>query len=84
MVFKSFSTDAPFLFGEAENEPCLHYLMDFHLLKTNILTSITTMLHLLPYQMEGLISLFGFMLNYEPICLFVDVTNMRVSVCLCH
>lgn len=78
------STDAQFLTGEAENEPCLHYLMDFICWKQNILTSITTMLHLYPYQLGGLNNLFGSMFNYELLhrCVFIDA-NYYVCECVC-
>lgn len=50
MVLKSASSDAPILRGEAENEPCLHYLTPYEYwissLKGKCAVSTTTGLHL--------------------------------------
>lgn len=58
MILKSSTSDAPTLFGEAENEPCLHYLIATKYWISSAL-SITTAPHLYSYQREGLITLFG-------------------------
>lgn len=84
MVLKSASSDAPILFGEAENEPCVHYLMATKYWISSAL-SITTAL--CSYQPEGLITLFGsvwinvlIMGRFTAFCLFVDVNDITKCV----
>lgn len=84
MVLKLASSDAPILFGEAENEPCLHYLIvtEYWILSA---VSITTAPHSYSYQPGGLITLLdqcGIMFNerlchcFWFVCLFVDVNML--------
>lgn len=65
MVLKLTSSDAPILFGEAENEPCLYYLIVTEYWISSAV-STTTAPHLYSYQAEGLITLLdqcGIMFN---------------------
>lgn len=62
MVLKLASTDAPILFGEAENEPRLHYLIVTEYWISSAI-SITTASHLYSYQPVALITLSGSVWN---------------------
>lgn len=58
MVLKLASSDAPILFGEAENEPRLHYLIVAEYWISSAV-SITSAPHLYSYPPQALITLFG-------------------------
>lgn len=85
MVLKLASSDAPALSGEAENEPCLHYLIAAVYWISSAI-SITTAPHLYSYQPRGLITLLGLcglMFNYGSFHCFLFACRCKWQNWMC-